>query len=164
MEIRREGLVDAQDREKRLLEHLRLLYSQAYLTQLKAELAVMRDKKTDELYEKTICGYLDRLCSLTHFMKELKERFSRWLNKRHARRGTLWQDRYKSVLVDDGEALQTMAAYIDLNPVRVGLVDDPKDYRWCGYAEALGGSTRARRVLCVVMATSVANWEGGNGA
>ncbi len=32
-----------------------------------------------------------------------------------------------------------MAAYIDLNPVRAGLVSDPKDYRWCGYGEAVGG-------------------------
>lgn len=92
-------------------------------------------------------------------MKELKERFSRWFNKRHGRRGTLWQDRYRSVLVEDGEALRTMAAYIDLNPVRAGLVDDPKDYRWCGYAEALGGSKRARRALCVVLDATVASWD-----
>jgi len=124
------------EREKRLFEHLKLLYSKAYLKQLKAELEFMKEHKMKELYEKTIQGYLDRLCSLEHFMKELKERFSRWFNKRHGRRGTLWQERYRSVLVEDGEALRTMAAYIDLNPVRAGLVDDPKDYRWCGHAEA----------------------------
>lgn len=146
-------------REARLFEHLKLLYSRAYLSQLEAELAVMAEKGMDELYEKTVQGYLDRLCSLTHFMKELKERFSRWFNKRHGRRGTLWQDRYRSVLVEDGEALRTMAAYIDLNPVRAGLVDDPKDYRWCGYAEALSGSKRARRALCVVLGVTVVSWE-----
>jgi hypothetical protein len=113
----------------------------------------------DDLYDQTVQGYLDRLCSLKHFMKELKERFSRWFNKRHERRGTLWQERYRSVLVEDGEALCTMAAYIDLNPVRAGLVDDPRDYRWCGYAEALGGSKRARRALCVVLGVTVASWE-----
>lgn len=149
----------AKDREKRLLGHLELLYSKAYLTQLKAELVTMREKGMDELYEKTIEGYLSRLCSLKHFMKELKERFSRWFNKRHGRRGTLWQDRYRSVLVEDCEALRTMAAYIDLNPVRAGLVDDPKDYRWSGYAEALGGSKRARRAVCIVLGIPVARWE-----
>jgi len=92
-------------------------------------------------------------------MKELKERFSRWFNKRHGRRGTLWQERYRSVLVEDGEALRTMAAYIDLNPVRAGLVDEPKDYRWCGYAGAIGGSKRARRAVCVIMKMTVASWE-----
>jgi len=81
-----------------------------------------------EAFRKLIQGFLDRLCSLEHFMKELKEGFSRWFNKRHGRRGTLWQDRYRSVLVEDGEALRTMAAYLDLNPVRAGLADDPKDY------------------------------------
>ncbi|MDB4265371.1 transposase [bacterium] len=147
------------EQEERLFDHLRLLYSRAYLTQLKAELDVMTEKKMDDLYRKTIEGYLGRLCSLEHFMKELKERFSRWFNKRHGRRGTLWQERYRSVLVEDGEALRTMAAYIDLNPVRAGLVDDPKDYRWCGYAEALGGSKRARRALCMIQGMTVATWE-----
>ena len=147
------------EREARLLQHLSLLYSRAYLAQLKAELDVMTEKKMHDLYRSTIERYLARLCSLEHFMKELKERFTRWFNKRHSRRGTLWQDRYKSILVEDGEALRTMAAYIDLNPVRAGLVDDPKDYRWCGYAEALGGSKRARRALCLVLESTVASWE-----
>jgi len=150
----------AEEREERLIEHLKLLYSGAYLAQLKAELEVIKETGLDDLYEKTFNGYLARLASLEHFMKELKERFSRWFNKRHDRRGTLWQDRYRSVLVEDGEALRTMAAYIDLNPVRAGLVDDPKEYRWCGYAESLGGSKRARRALCVVLGMPVASWEG----
>lgn len=118
------------EQEERLFDYLKLLYSQAYLAHLKAELAAMTEKGMDDLYENTIQGYLDRICSLTHFMKELKERFSRWFSKRHDRRGTLWQDRNRSVLVENGEALRTMAAYIDLNPVRAGLVNDPKDYRW----------------------------------
>ena len=67
-------------------------------------------------------------------------------------------DRFKSVLVENGEALQTMAAYIDLNPVRAGLVQDPKDYRWCGYAESVGGSKRARRGLCRVMGKPIDSW------
>ncbi|MFT6181109.1 MAG: REP element-mobilizing transposase RayT [Akkermansiaceae bacterium] len=148
-------------REARLLEHLKLLYSRAYLKQLEAELGVMKEKGLDELYEKTISGYLDRLCSLKHFMKELKERFSRWFNKRHGRQGTLWQERYRSILVEDGEALRTISAYIDLNPVRAGLVDDPKDYRWCGYAEAMGGSKRGRVGICRVLGVAMDSWNKG---
>ena len=68
-------------------------------------------------------------------------------------------DRFKSVLVEDGEVLRTMALYIDLNPVRAGLVDDPKDYRWTGYGEATGGSKRARRGLCRVMEAPMDSWE-----
>jgi REP element-mobilizing transposase RayT len=153
-----------EEREARLLEHLKTLYSRAYLTQLKAELQIMTEQGLDQLHEETIQSYLDRMGSLKHFMKELKERFSRWFNKRHGRRGSLWQERYRSVLVEDGEALRTMAAYIDLNPVRAGLVDDPKDYRWCGYAEALGGSKRARRGLCLALGLRVADWQADRGA
>jgi hypothetical protein len=58
--------------------------------------------------------------------------------------GTLWAERFKSVLVEgQGNSLQTMAAYIDLNPVRAGLVVDPKDYRFCGYAEAVANAERS---------------------
>jgi hypothetical protein len=52
--------------------------------------------------------------------------------------------RYKSVLVEENEHAQvTVAAYIDLNPVRAGIVKDPKDYRWSGYAEAVGRGGRS---------------------
>jgi hypothetical protein len=49
-----------------------------------------------------------------------------------------------------GQALAAMAAYIDLNPVRAGLVEDPKDYRWSGYGEAVAGRRRARDGLRVI--------------
>ena len=63
--------------------------------------------------------------------------------------------------MEEGEALRTIAAYIDLNPVRAGLVDDPKDYRWCGYAEALGGSKRASKALCRVLGVAMDSWNTG---
>ncbi|MEI6653193.1 MAG: transposase [Verrucomicrobiota bacterium] len=137
--------------EARLLEHLRLLYSKNYLATLRAELADLRRRGMPEEAEALIAGYLLRMCNLPVLVKELKERFSRWYNKHHSRRGTLWMERFKSVLVEDGEALRTMAAYIDLNPVRAGMVKDPKDYRWCGYGEAMGGGKAARLGLCHVV-------------
>jgi REP element-mobilizing transposase RayT len=85
-----------------------------------------------------------RMGNVSAFMKTLKQRFSIWFNKSHNRFGPLWSDRFKSVLVEGrGNVLQTMAAYIDLNPVRAGIVNDPKDYRFCGYAEAVAGSEKA---------------------
>jgi putative transposase len=55
------------------------------------------------------------------------------------------------LLVEDQPGpLSEVAAYIDLNPVRAGLVSDPKDYRWSGYGEAMGGSAQARAGLCLV--------------
>jgi hypothetical protein len=54
----------------------------------------------------------------------------------------LWEDRFKSVIVEDGVAAKTMAAYIDLNPVRAGMVKTPEDYRWSSYGEAIGGGAK----------------------
>lgn len=89
-----------------------------------------------------------RMNDVSAFMKELKERFSRWFNKTHNRYGTLWAERFKSVLVEDGsEALRAICAYVDLNCVRAGLVDDPAHYRFCGYSEALGQASVARQGL-----------------
>ena len=90
-------------------------------------------------------SYFRRMWDVSWFLRLVKQRFSTWYNQRNDRKGTLWEERFKSVLVDGaGEALVTMAAYIDLNPVRAGLAKDPKDYRWSGYAEAVAGSKRAR--------------------
>jgi hypothetical protein len=88
---------------------------------------------------------LVRMGDVSEYMKTLKQRFSVWYNRTHGRVGTLWSERFKSVLVEGkGNPLQTMAAYIDLNPVRAGLVKDPKDYRFCGYAEATAGGVQAQ--------------------
>ena len=145
--------------EELLFKHLRLLYSEEYLSALGRELKDYRERGLPELAEQILTKYRKRFCNLSLFVKEIKERFTRWYNKKEGRKGTLWMDRFKSVIVQDGEALETMAAYIDLNPVRAGLVKDPKDYRWCGYGEAMGGSKRARRGLCKVVGRPVDSWE-----
>ena len=86
-----------------------------------------------------------------------------WHNRRQGRKGTLWEERFKSVLVESGQALVTMATYIDLNPVRAGLVEDPKEYRWCGYAAAVAGKKHARSGLRTAM-TTWAHGDIGEGA
>jgi putative transposase len=94
---------------------------------------------------------LARMSDVSEFMKAVKQRFSVWYNRSHQRYGTLWAERFKSVLVEGhGNPLQTMAAYIDLNPVRAGIVDDPKNYRFCGYAEAVAGVVEAKQGLIQV--------------
>jgi hypothetical protein len=94
------------------------------------------------------CRLLARMGDVSEFMKTVKQRFSVWYNRNNGRYGTLWAERFKSVLVEgQGNPLQTMAAYIDLNPVRAGIVEDPKDYRFCGYAEAVAGAADARKGL-----------------
>jgi len=98
--------------------------------------------------DRYLASFHARMYDVSAFMKLLKQRFSLWYNARHQRHGTLWEERFKSVLVDGaGKALVTMAAYIDLNAVRAGIVRDPKDYRWCSYGEAVAGLPRAAEGL-----------------
>ena len=90
--------------------------------------------------------FLRRMRDLSYFMGELKQSFSRWYNKEHKRFGTFWSERFRSVLIEPApEMIEKVAAYIDLNPIRGGLVEDPKDYRWCSYAEAVAGGKDARK-------------------
>ena len=69
--------------------------------------------------------------SLSEFIKEIKQSFSRYYNKQHNRRGFFWGGRFKSVIVENGETLISCLAYVDLNPVRAGIVERPEQYRWC---------------------------------
>ena len=97
---------------------------------------------------------------LSQFMKLLKQRFSIWFNKSHRRYGTLWAERFKSILLEPKDrVVETVAAYIDLNGVRAGLAADPKDYRFCGYAEAVAGSEPARRGIRAISAPANESWE-----
>jgi putative transposase len=88
-----------------------------------------------------------QMFDVSYFNKLLKMRISIWYNRKNKRVGTLWEAPFKSVLVESGEALEKMAAYIDLNPVRALLVKKPEDYRFCAYTEAVAGIGRAQKGL-----------------
>jgi len=83
-----------------------------------------------------------RMHDLSQFMQGFLQRYTQWHNRKTKRKGHLWEDRFKSVIVEDGVASKTMAAYIDLNPVRAGMVKNPEDYRWSSYGEAIGGGAK----------------------
>jgi putative transposase len=74
--------------------------------------------------------FREKFFSLSEFIREIKVGFARYFNKRHGRQGYFWGDRFKSVIVDKGETLINCLAYIDLNPLRAGIVSRPEDYRW----------------------------------
>lgn len=88
-----------------------------------------------------------QMYDISQFNKLLKQRFTIWYNATHERYGTLWAARFKSVLVERGEALLRVAAYVDGNAPRAKMVSDPKDYRFCGYSEVVAGNGKARRGL-----------------
>jgi hypothetical protein len=107
-----------------------------------AEEAAMAHEQAERRREEIRSRYTRRMHDLSEFMKSLLERFTKWFNRTHSRSGHLWEDRFKSVIVESGTAARTMAAYIDLNPVRAGMVEDPADYRWSSYGEAVGGPVK----------------------
>jgi hypothetical protein len=125
-----------------LLKRLRASCSEAEVAMVAKCLAEYRESGGEVAAKELHESYTYRMHDLGEFMKTLLQRFTRWFNAKHGRSGTLWESRFKSVLVEDGVASRTMAAYIDLNPVRAGLVIDPADYRWSSYGEAMGGGTK----------------------
>jgi hypothetical protein len=156
--------------ERRLLAHLRTLYSKSYIEQLEVEFREWRRQGQESLVQAKLENFKKRMGDLSRFVKEVKERFSRWYNRRHERRGTLWMDRFRSVLIEGNigkrgdletarvDVVRTMAAYIDLNPVRAALVTDSRDYPWCGYGEACAGKRKAQRGLSRVMGKTMNDW------
>jgi REP element-mobilizing transposase RayT len=134
-------------------------------SELERQLAEMRGASDDAGAERLRERFLRRMWNLGCFMQGVKQRFSQWFNGRSGRAGTLWEGRFKSVLVEGtGRTLSTMAAYIDLNPVRAGIVNDPADYRWSGYAEAVAGQKLARLGLKKVVMGVLASERPGETA
>ena len=134
-----------------LLRRVRALYGGTIANLYKERWDGWRRDRLDLLVEREQEQLRRRMGDLSPFIKLLKQRYSICYNQRHKRTGTLWEGRYVSILVEgDTRALSTIAAYIDLNPVRAGIVKDPADYRWSGYGEACGGSVTARQGLRAV--------------
>lgn len=76
---------------------------------------------------------------ISRMMQSLGRRYVRYVNDRYRRTGTLWEGRYKASLVDSTSYLLCCYRYIELNPVRAGMVAEPGDYRWSSYrANTLG--------------------------
>jgi putative transposase len=131
-----------------LLTRLSAIYNEAFVAEVATELANARAATySDDLGLKASVAAIHqrftyRMHDLGEFMKGLLQRFTQWFNHTQARTGRLWEDRFKSLIVESGSAARTIAAYIDLNPVRAGMVTDPADYRWSSYGEAIGGGLR----------------------
>jgi putative transposase len=140
-----------------------VLYDRTMVKNLMVHIGKLREDGQHEAAEAVKAKYTYRMYSLPEFMKALKQRVSMAYNKSHGRVGTLWEERYKSVLVEGkAGALGTVAAYIDLNPVRAGMVSDPKDYRHSGYGEAMGGGNLARSGLVAVLGEG-GTWDEASG-
>ena len=93
---------------------------------------------------------------LPQMMQALGRRYVRHFNAAQGRTGTLWEGRYKSTLIQTDRYLLTCMAYIDLNPVRAGLVAQARDYLWSSHAHYIGQKTDR------LIAPHALYWELGN--
>jgi len=71
--------------------------------------------------------------SLARILQSVGRRYVRYFNDRYQRTGTLWEGRYKATIIDSERYLLRCSRYIELNPVRAGMVTHPGDYRWSSY-------------------------------
>ena len=133
--------------DEELLRRLAVLHPENFVKGVADELVAARtegglvggnEARVREIHER----FTYRMHDLSRFMQGLLIRFTRWFNRKHKRTGTLWEERFKSVIVESGTAARMIAAYIDLNPVRAGMVEDPADYRWSSYGEAVCGGNK----------------------
>ena len=96
-----------------------------------------------------------RMFDLSQFCKTLKETYSMSYNFRHAHVGTIWGSRFKSILLSpDYKTLMTVGSYIDLNPVRAEIVEEPGEYRWSGYGTAIRGNMLSRNGICAMVSAA----------
>ncbi|RPJ58739.1 MAG: hypothetical protein EHM23_16540 [Acidobacteria bacterium] len=88
-----------------------------------------------------------RLFDVSEFMRNVESDYARWHNRRFGRKGQLWADRFKSNLLESARAVQEVALYIDLNPLRARLVRRPEQYRFSSARLRLGGVKRPAWLL-----------------
>jgi putative transposase len=110
------------------------------MTRIKEDISVSLDKTECSLHAYVIMtNHLHLLISpkdkahLAKFMQSLANRYVRYFNVQRSRTGTIWEGRFKSCLVDSDQYLFRLYKYIEMNPVRAGIVESASDYGWSSY-------------------------------
>ncbi len=81
---------------------------------------------------------------ISQMMQSIGRKYVRYVNTKYHRTGTLWEGRYKASLVDTEHYLLTCMKYIELNPLRAGMVEEPGEYPWSSYERNARGKENAR--------------------
>lgn len=76
--------------------------------------------------------------NLSQIMQHINGAYTTYFNTKRKRSGHLFQGRYKGILVDADEYALELSRYIHLNPVRIGIVNEPGDYKWSSFQEYAG--------------------------
>jgi REP-associated tyrosine transposase len=91
-------------------------------------------------------------------IKRLNQCYAQSFNRRHRRKGHLFESRYSSIVIADQAQLSTTLGYVHLNPARAGICSDPADWEWCSFAQTVcrggRGVVPTRRALELIAPTT----------
>jgi putative transposase len=90
---------------------------------------------------------------LPHLMQDINHRYSLYHKRRTGRVGHLWETRYKSFVVGTDAYALTLGIYVELNPVRAGIVTDPSNYKWSSYRHYAEGERNRLITMSPVFGT-----------
>ncbi|EDM24997.1 hypothetical protein LNTAR_03679 [Lentisphaera araneosa HTCC2155] len=88
--------------------------------------------------------FREQIHDISFIIGNFEQRFVQWFNREHQSWGRLFGQRFDSEMIEvsaQSDSLLRVMAYISLNPVRAGIVTDPKDFFFCGYADRLAGGS-----------------------
>lgn len=143
--------------ESEILRRIGVLYGEDRKRLLEKELALLRENNDEVLAKAELERYRKRMGDLSEFVKTFKQRLTQWYNAKYNHQGTLWEGRFKSVLVEGGSQLWNLVSYIHQNPIRAKLVENVIDYEFSAPGAAARGDLRAINGLALVGADPVEN-------
>lgn len=144
--------------EEEIWKRMESLHDSSVIESMKSKYSSCCAREKEEFFDRI----RSRLFSISEFIKGLKQRFSIWYNSQNDRHGTLWEERFRCVLVDaGGPSLLRVARYIELNPVRALLVRRAVDYKWNSCHEALSEGSRSRLSIEEFIIPRYSNFRGG---
>ena len=133
---------EVSDRE--LLRRMEALYGTPKFLKLMEKWEKWTAKKQEGRVKEEKARLRARMYDLSQFCKTFKETYTQDYNRRHENTGTIWEGRFKSILLEGSwRTLMTVAGYIHLNPVRAEMVAQPELAKNAGYGAACHGDTRA---------------------
>lgn len=131
--------------DRELNRRLREYYPKELAEERIKELSRLRRAKASAEYGDKRESYTGRMFDLASFQKTLLQMLTQSYNPRHRWKGTIFRERFRSILIEPwAPAVLSTAAYIELDAVRSGMVDSPRDNRFCGFAAAAKGNKDAR--------------------
>ena len=138
--------------QKEIWDRMKFIYPESRMSEFQEMLEDFRNSGQSGRIREFYDRITQRMYDLSSFVKELKQKFSVYFNKRTGRKGTLWEERFKSVLVEGNDnCLLHVASYIDLNPVRAGIAKIDAPYPWSSYGEACSGGHLAQSALTYIL-------------